>query len=122
MPDDGKWLTLADVPPGSWVGRQIQLMRCFLAGELDPEEFVRQWYAARAQEMAYGERPGARIGAAMNDLHEALHDYDPSPTDREPEWIDESQLRDATRNALTRIENLRVGGRGSSRSRGDPRP
>lgn len=109
MPE--KWLTTDEIPPDSGVGRQIQLMRDFLAGGLGPEAFRRLWYEARAQEIAYEERPGARIGAAMDDLHEALHDYDPSPSDREPEWIDENQLRDATRDVLMRIESLRVGGR-----------
>lgn len=110
MPDHDVWLTLADVPAGSWVGRQIELMRDFLGYRLDPEEFRRLWYEARGQELAYEERPGARIGAAMDDLHTALGDYDPSPVDREPEWIDEAGLRAATRRALTTIENLRVGG------------
>lgn len=109
MPEGESWLTLADVPPGSWVGRQIQLMRDFLAHRLDPEDFRQLWYEARGQELAYEETPGARIGEAMDDLHEAIGDYDPGPAGREPEWIDENQLRDATRRALTRIEGLRTG-------------
>lgn len=48
-------------------------------------------------EMAYEERPDARIG-----------DYDPSPADREPEWIDENQLRAAVRQALARIESRKI--------------
>lgn len=106
--DDEEWLTLADVPPGSWLGRQIQLMRDFLAHRLDPEEFRQLWYEAQLQKIAYEERPGARIREVTSDLHEAIGDYDPVPTEREPEWLDEDQLRDATRKALTRIENLRV--------------
>lgn len=108
--DEGRpWLTLADVPPGSWVGRQVRLMRDFLAHHLEPEEFRRLWYEARGQEIAYEERPGARIADAMDDLHEAIGDYDPSPTDREPEWLDEDQLRAVVRDTLTHLENLHTG-------------
>lgn len=72
--DDEVWLTLADVPPGSCLGRQIQLIRDFLAYRLGPENFRQLWYEAQLQKIACGD-----------------------------------QLRDATRKALSRIENLRAG-------------
>lgn len=109
-----KWLTAADVPPDSGVGRQLQAMRDFVGGRIDADTFIRNWLdGRRAQAVAYdqdGTRPGARIEDALDALFFAVDDYDPSPTLRDPQWIDADQLREATRDALTRIESLRSGG------------
>lgn len=107
-----KWLTVAEIPPDSGVGRQLRAMRDFVDGQIDADTFIQYWLdGRRAQAAAYardGTRPGARIEDTLDDLFFAVDDYDSSPTDRDPQWIDADQLRDATRRALTRIENLRA--------------
>lgn len=109
------WLTAADVPPASGTGQQLRAMRDFIEQGIGADDFVRQWLDGRRTQMDAGDRgepgPGARIENALDELFFAVDDYDPSPADREPEWIDADQLRDSVREALTRIDEIRVGGR-----------
>lgn len=111
MPE--RWLTAADIPPDTGIGRQLQAMRDFVGRRIDADTFVQRWLEGRRAQMdAYdhgGTRAGARIEDTLDDLFFAVDDYDPSPTDRDPEWIDADQLRAATRDALTRIEAVRAG-------------
>lgn len=113
MPE--KWLTAAEIPPDTGAGRQLQAMRDFAGGRITADVFVQRWLEGRRAQMAAvdqgGPRPGARIEDPLDDLFFAVDNYDPAPTDRDPEWIDADQLREAVQNALTRIDNIRVGGR-----------
>lgn len=102
--------TAGGVPPEG-VGRQLQAMRDFVGRRIDADTFVQRWLAGRRAQMdAYehgGTRAGARIEDVLDDLFFAVDDYDPSPTEREPEWLDEEQLRAAVRDTLTRLDSIR---------------
>lgn len=111
VPDGQKWLTLADLPPRSWIGRQVELMRDFVARLLDPKDFRQLWSEAHGQVTKYEEHRAPQIIEAMDDLYRAIRDYAPSPTDREDERTKENQLRDANCRALVRVESLRADGR-----------
>lgn len=83
-------------------------MREFASAQIDANAFVDRWLDARRDAIDARDPCGARIEDALDDLFYSVDDYDPSITDREPDWIDADQLRDAVAHALTTIDTIRA--------------
>jgi hypothetical protein len=100
------WSAPADVPPGSAVGRQLDLMAAFAGGALGTEQFSTDWLAARRSARGAGERLGDRFRSVLDDVFYALDEFDPDPAHRPAGAMSEDDLITRVRSALAELRGL----------------
>ncbi|WP_344634013.1 hypothetical protein [Streptomyces glaucosporus] len=108
------WAHAWDVPPGTGVAQQVDLMRSFVVGNCTGEDFARGWLRARLLSLANDERIRDPLAAALDRVFFLLEDYSIDPDLREPEDLPEDDLRQAVQEVMEDSQGFRSPPEGGS--------
>ncbi|MFD3437529.1 colicin immunity domain-containing protein [Streptomyces sp. NPDC058685] len=92
-PANRSWKSAAEVPDRSHTGRQLALMGDLASNTLDGPTFARQWLAARRDALNIGERLGAALTNALDEVFYTLEEYVIDPSLRDEDDMSDEDLR-----------------------------
>ncbi|GAA2967390.1 hypothetical protein [Actinokineospora diospyrosa] len=106
-PNQRVWARPSEIPTGSSVARQLDVMRKLVRGEVGGPQFAREWLAGRQAALAKGERVREPFERALLDVFYALDEsYAIDPLTREASDMTEEQLVKLVGDALERLDRL----------------
>ncbi|GIH27125.1 hypothetical protein Aph01nite_54350 [Acrocarpospora phusangensis] len=100
------WACPAQVPSGTGVARQFELMNLLVQGKISTPAFARDWLSARRTSLDNGERLRESFERAMNNVFYLLDNYSIDPSLRNPSDVSDEALIEGVRYALEDLSAL----------------
>ncbi|MFF2556220.1 hypothetical protein ACFVUS_34780 [Nocardia sp. NPDC058058] len=100
------WAKPADVPPGSGVAEQLNLMKSLACRQITCPAFARSWYDARRRSLDNGERLRQPFERLLTRVFYDLEDYPIDPSLRDSGDITDEALIDNVRGVLKELARL----------------
>lgn len=87
-----------------WTDRELAAARQLVAGQLAPATFVARFLEARDARLTSEERPGQLVEDLLDDIFYLVDAHNPSDRTREPDELDDDQLREGTARLLDEFD------------------